>query len=49
MREIPLESMRQNGRTAQWVLLRKLMDSTRENRVGKLTQCTKMGIDGLKN
>ena len=44
MREILLESVRQNVWTAQWMLLRKLTDSTGEKRIGKLTQCTKMGI-----
>ena len=35
MREILLESMRQNGWTAQWMLLRKLTDPTGEKRIGK--------------
>ena len=38
--------MKQNGWTAQWMLLRKLTDSTGEKRIGKLTQGTKMGING---
>lgn len=47
--EIPLESIRQNEWTVQWMLLRKLMDYLGKNIIEELTQYTKMAVDGLKN
>ena len=42
------KSMRQNGYLSQWMLLRKLMDSTGENIVGKCTHYAKNGCRPVK-